>query len=261
MKFIDSHCHLLQTAAKSGRNVAELLDEAREASVHGCLNIATTIEDATLARSWYQEGRLWLTAGVHPLNLDDDPQWKSKLPHLLEDGVYCAVGETGLDYHYHKEQEARAKQRQAFAAHLELARTTARPVIVHCRDAFPDVMAMVRDADMPEGHVVIHCFSEDARAAEAFLEAGCTLSFSGIVTFRNAESIRDAVQVTPLERLLVETDSPYLAPVPHRGKINRPAWVVRVAETIAQVKEQPLDTVARQTTANFERVFGVELAR
>jgi TatD DNase family protein len=163
-----------------------------------------------------------------------------------------AIGETGLDYHY--EPEAAELQRQSFNLHLEAAKITDKPVIVHTREARADTLALLREAALPQAGV-LHCFTEDWEMAKAALDIGFYISLSGIVTFRNADALREVARKVPADRLLVETDSPYLAPIPHRGKPNLPQYVREVAEFLAMVRGESFEALAEQTTANFKRLF------
>jgi TatD DNase family protein len=163
-----------------------------------------------------------------------------------------AIGETGLDYHY--EPEAAELQRQAFRLHLEAARVTGKPVIVHTREARADTLALLREAALPQAGV-LHCFTEDWEMARAALDLGFYISLSGIVTFRNADALREVARQVPADRLLVETDSPYLAPVPYRGKPNLPQYVREVAEFLAELRGVEYEVFARQTTENYLRLF------
>jgi len=191
--------------------------------------------------------------GVHPLDLE--PGAEPALDWLLGELAHpkvVAIGETGLDYHY--EPESAALQQASFRLHLEAARITGKPVIVHTREARADTLALLREAALPQAGV-LHCFTEDWEMAKAALDIGFYISLSGIVTFRNAEALRDVARQVPADRLLVETDSPYLAPVPHRGKPNLPQYVREVAEYLAVLRGVSYETLAEQTSSNFKRLF------
>ena len=164
-----------------------------------------------------------------------------------------AIGETGLDYHWHK--DAPEWQRERFRTHIRAARATGKPLVIHTRSAAEDTLRLMREEKAGEAGGVMHCFTESWEVAEAALELGFYISFSGIVSFRNAKELKEVARRVPLDRLLVETDSPYLAPVPHRGKTNEPGWVVHVAEEIARLRELPLAQVEQATTDNFFRLF------
>lgn len=191
--------------------------------------------------------------GVHPLDLE--PGAEPALDWLLGELAHpkvVAIGETGLDYHY--EPESAALQQASFRLHLEAARITGKPVIVHTREARADTLTLLREAALPQAGV-LHCFTEDWEMAKAALDIGFYISLSGIVTFRNAEALRDVARQVPADRLLVETDSPYLAPVPHRGKPNLPQYVREVAEYLAVLRGVSYESLAEQTSSNFKRLF------
>ncbi|MBC8653387.1 YchF/TatD family DNA exonuclease, partial [Providencia vermicola] len=164
-----------------------------------------------------------------------------------------ALGETGLDYYY--QQENAALQQESFRQHIRIGRAVNKPVIVHTRAAQKDTLTILREEQVSECGGVLHCFTEDKATASELLDLGMYISFSGIVTFRNAEQIREAARIVPLDRILVETDSPYLAPVPHRGKENQPAYVRDVAEYMAVLKGVSVEQMAEITTQNFNRLF------
>jgi TatD DNase family protein len=168
-----------------------------------------------------------------------------------------ALGETGLDYFYQKDNIP--LQQESFRQHIRIGRDLNKPVIVHTRDARDDTLAILREENAQDCGGVLHCFTEDLPTAKALLDLGFYISFSGIVTFRNAEPLREVARYVPLDRMLVETDSPYLAPVPHRGKENQPAYVRDVAEYLAVLKGVSLENLAQATTANFSRLFHIEL--
>lgn len=167
-----------------------------------------------------------------------------------------ALGETGLDYYY--QQENAALQREIFREHIRIGRQVNKPVIVHTRSAREDTLSILKEENVQDCGGVLHCFTEDKETATALLDLGMYISFSGIVTFRNAEQIREVARIVPLDRILVETDSPYLAPVPHRGKENQPAYVRDVAEYMAVLKGVSVEELAQQTTRNFAKLFHIQ---
>ncbi|WP_312183139.1 YchF/TatD family DNA exonuclease, partial [Pantoea sp. CTOTU46764] len=175
-----------------------------------------------------------------------------------EDRV-VALGETGLDYFY--QQETKAQQQASFREHIRTGIALNKPIIVHTRDAREDTLAILREEQVEKCGGVLHCFTEDKETAAKLLDLGFYISFSGILTFRNAEQIRDAARYVPLDRMLVETDSPYLAPVPHRGKENQPAFTRDVADYMAVLKGVDIDTLAAATTENFSRLFHIPMSR
>jgi TatD DNase family protein len=252
---IDSHCHLdrLDLAAHGG-SLDAALDAARAAGVGHFLCIGVSADNAATVKNLAERyADVDCSVGVHPLDLE--PGAEPALDWLLGELVHpkvVAIGETGLDYHY--EPESAALQQASFRLHLEAARITGKPVIVHTREARADTLALLREAALPQAGV-LHCFTEDWEMARAALDIGFYISLSGIVTFRNAEALREVARQVPADRLLVETDSPYLAPVPHRGKPNLPQYVREVAEYLAVLRGVSYETLAEQTSDNFKRLF------
>lgn len=252
---IDSHCHLdrLDLAAHGG-SLDAALDAARAAGVGHFLCIGVSADNAATVKSLAERyPDVDCSVGVHPLDLE--PGAEPALDWLLGELAHpkvVAIGETGLDYHY--EPESAALQQASFRLHLDAARITGKPVIVHTREARADTLALLREAALPQAGV-LHCFTEDWEMAKAALDIGFYISLSGIVTFRNAEALREVARQVPVDRLLVETDSPYLAPVPHRGKPNLPQYVREVAEYLAVLRGVSYETLAEQTSSNFKRLF------
>lgn len=257
MLLVDSHCHL-DSLDYSQRDIESVLSQAEQNEVKFCLCVATTL-------SGYQHIKTWLapyqnvafSCGVHPLNLDDEPFDVALFKQLAADKNVVGLGETGLDYYY--QQDNALVQQQAFREHIRLGRELNKPIIVHTRSAKDDTLAILKEEKVLSG--VLHCFTEDLETAKQLLDMGFYISFSGIVTFRNAEQLREVARYVPLDRMLIETDSPYLAPVPYRGKENQPAYVREVAEYLSVLKNIPLDTLAQQTTLNFSQLFQVDMHR
>ncbi|KHL67739.1 TatD family hydrolase [Pseudomonas flexibilis] len=258
---VDSHCHLdrLDLAAHGG-SLDAALQAARERDVGHFLCIGVSAANAATVRELSQRyGDVDCSVGVHPLDLQ--PGAEPALDWLLAELAHphvVAIGETGLDYHY--EPEAAELQQASFRLHLQAARITGKPVIVHTRAAREDTLTLLREADLPQAGV-LHCFTEDWDMARAALDLGFYISLSGIVTFRNADMLREVARQVPADRLLVETDAPYLAPMPHRGKPNLPQYVREVAEFLAELRSVPYATLAEQTTANFRRLFPLARVR
>ena len=252
---IDSHCHLdrLDLSAHGG-SLDAALAAARSRGVGHFLCIGISADNAAAVKALSERyADVDCTVGVHPLDLQ--PGLAPALDWLLSELNHphvVAIGETGLDYHY--EPEAAELQRQAFRLHLEAAQITGKPVIVHTREARADTLSLLREAALPQAGV-LHCFTEDWPMAKAALDLGFYISLSGIVTFRNADALREVARQVPADRLLIETDAPYLAPVPHRGKANLPQYVREVAEFLAPLRGVDVDTLAQQTTQNFQRLF------
>lgn len=252
---IDSHCHLdrLDLSAHGG-SLDAALAAARVRGVGHFLCIGISADNAAAVKALSERyADVDCTVGVHPLDLQ--PGVAPALDWLLAELNHphvVAIGETGLDFHY--EPEAAELQRQAFRLHLQAAQLTGKPVIVHTREARADTLALLREAALPQAGV-LHCFTEDWPMAKAALDLGFYISLSGIVTFRNADALRDVARQVPADRLLIETDAPYLAPIPHRGKPNLPEYVRDVAEFLAPLRGVDVDTLAEQTTQNFQRLF------
>ncbi|PSN09814.1 metal-dependent hydrolase [Siccibacter turicensis] len=260
MFLVDSHCHLdgldYQTLHHS---VDDVLAKAAARDVNFFLAVATTLPGYTAMRELIgQRENVAFSCGVHPLNQDEeyDPETLREL--AAHEGV-VALGETGLDYFY--TPETKERQQQSFRHHIRIGRELNKPVIVHTRDAREDTLSILREEKVTDCGGVLHCFTEDRETAGKLLDMGFYISFSGIVTFRNAEQLRDAARYVPLDRLLVETDSPYLAPVPHRGKENQPAYVRDVAEYMAVLKGVSVDELAAATTENFATLFHIDPSR
>lgn len=261
--FIDSHCHLsMQELAEQRQSVLEAMSRAK---VQGALNVCTTLEefDSILAVTQQEQGpQLWASVGVHPQNEGVIEPSVDDLVRCTQHKKVVAIGETGLDYYWNKENKTAADwqwQRDRFKVHLEAALLTELPIIIHTREASEDTLSILHETWLRSGKKlkgVFHCFTETQAVAEAALAMGFYISFSGILTFKNAQDLRTVAQNTvPLERLLIETDSPYLAPVPHRGKVNQPSWVVYVAQELAKLKNLSLEQIANQTSQNFFELF------
>ncbi|MGO3058056.1 MAG: TatD family hydrolase [Halomonas sp.] len=254
--FVDSHCHLDRLSEHThGGDIAATLNAARAADVSQFLAVAVTLDDmpglAAIAR---EHADVAISAGLHPLHTPKQEPSVSDIQEAAERYGAVAIGETGLDYHYQDSVSA-VVQHERFKRHLVAARELELPVIVHTREAKEDTLALLRDHSNPRVGGVLHCFTEDLDMAREAVRLGFYISLSGIITFNNAASLRELARQLPLDRLLIETDSPYLAPVPYRGKPNEPAWVVEVAECIAKERGVSVDEVAMQTTANFYQLF------
>ena len=252
---IDSHCHLVYEGLAERQE--EVLDAARARGVGGFLNISTRQRewDAVIAVA-ERHSDVWATVGVHPHEADAHPDLGAAA--LVEGAQHprvIAIGECGLDYYYDKSD--RAAQRERFAAHIDAARHTKLPLVIHTRDAEQDT-GDILDSAVREGGVtgVLHCFTGSAELARRGLDLGFYVSLSGIVTFKNAQDLQDIAKWLPADQMLVETDSPFLAPVPNRGKVCEPAFVADTAAFVAELRGEPLDQLAKTTTANFFRLFG-----
>ena len=256
---IDSHCHLDRLdLTRFGGNLTGVLEAALANGVTRLLSVATDLESwPALARLTEPYPQIALSVGVHPSEESRRAPTVAELATLGGKERVVAIGETGLDY-YHG-HESKQRQQEWFCIHIAAARELGKPLIVHTRDAREDTLRILADEGAAEVGGVLHCFTEDWDMAARALELNFYVSFSGIVTFKNAKPIQDAARRMPADRILVETDSPYLAPVPHRGKPNHPAWVRHVAQFIADLRGESLEQVAAMTTANYSRLFGVDV--
>ncbi|MAT52348.1 MAG: hydrolase TatD [Porticoccaceae bacterium] len=255
---VDSHCHLDRIdLEKAGRSLDQILVSAKDRGVTRFLSIATDLTSSERLLSLGQSyAEVYTSVGVHPLQDAAQPvPGVEELARLSDNDKVIAIGETGLDNHY--AAETAEWQRASFISHLKAAREVAKPVIVHTRDARAETLALIREHGSRESAGILHCFTESWDMAEAALALNFYISFSGIVTFRNAEGLREVVRKVPLDRILVETDAPWLAPVPHRGQQNEPAYVVEVAEQVAALKGLSLEAFAKQSSENFDRLFGL----
>ncbi len=252
--FVDSHCHLDFPELRD--DLTRVLDAMRDNDVTHALCIAVEMDAwPTVHAIARAHPNLYATVGVHPDYVDTaEPTEAVLVAHAAQDKI-VAIGETGLDYY--RETGDLGWQRERFRTHIRAARTAGRPLVIHTRAAAADTLAIMREERAGDVGGVMHCFTETWAFAEQALELGFHVSFSGIVTFKNAGELKDVARRVPLDRMLIETDSPYLAPVPHRGKRNQPAWVRHVAEEIARLRELPLETIADATSANFFRLFGI----
>jgi TatD DNase family protein len=252
VKLVDSHCHLDDSKFDDDRE--QVIERARAAGVERMLAIGTGDGPPDLevaVRLAERHPFIYATIGVHPHDASKATEETfARLRELATHPKVLAIGEIGLDYHYHF--SPRDVQRSVFERQLALAAETARPIVIHTREAWDDTLAQIRG--LPHGGIM-HCFTGDAAQARQALDRGFHLSFGGVLTFPKAESVREAARLTPDERLLVETDCPYLAPVPHRGKRNEPAFMVETVRRLAEVRGSSPEQIAELTTANFERLF------
>ncbi len=256
--YVDSHCHL------SFPELRERLPEIRaamaQAQVDRALCICTTLEEFdTVHQLATSHDNFWASVGVHPDNEGVTEPDLDTLLALAAKPRVVAIGETGLDY-YRLNGRSIADmewQRERFRVHIRAGRQTGLPLVIHTRSASDDTLAILREEGAGEAKGVFHCFTETEAVARAALDLGFYISFSGILTFRNAEDLRAVARFVPLDRCLIETDSPYLAPVPYRGKTNNPSYVPYVAAQIAALKGCSAEEVGRATSANFERLFAV----
>ena len=260
--YVDSHCHL--SFPELSARIDEIRREMAAAQVDRALCICTTLEEFDAVHALAQRhDNFWCSAGVHP---DEEGVREPSLDDLLALAAkpkVVAIGETGLDYYRlgGRSIEQMEWQRERLRVHVRAARAARLPLVIHTRSASDDTLAILREEGADEAHGgfggVFHCFTETEAVARAALDLGFHISFSGILTFKTAADLREVARFVPLDRCLIETDSPYLAPVPFRGKTNSPAYVPYVAQQIAALKGVPVETIAEATTRNFERLFGV----
>ncbi len=262
--FVDSHCHL--TFPELAAMLPDIRQAMADAQVDRALCICTTLEEFEAVHALaLRYDNFWASVGVHP---DNEGVTEPDLDDLLRRGALprvVAIGETGLDYYQMEERKGGRTvadmewQRERFRTHIHAARQIGKPLVIHTRAASGDTIAILKeegeDGSAGAAGGVFHCFTETAQVARAALDLGFYISFSGILTFKSAQDLRDVAAFVPLDRLLIETDSPYLAPVPYRGKTNNPSYVPYVAQQIAQLRAMPVEAVAQATSRNFERLF------
>ncbi|CCQ12174.1 Putative deoxyribonuclease YcfH [Pseudoalteromonas luteoviolacea B = ATCC 29581] len=253
---VDSHCHLDRLDwDKLGLDLDEVLNKARKKQVEHFLCVSVTLDQfPSMLEKIAHYADVSASCGVHPLDQKFELD-KAKLIDLASHQKVVAIGETGLDYYY--SQETKQVQQASFVGHIEVANTLHKPLIIHTRDAKEDTINLMRAHKASQCGGVLHCFTEDLEMAKKALDLGFYISISGIVTFKNAKALQDVVKYLPLDRLLIETDSPYLAPVPHRGKTNQPAYVEDVAYFIADLKGLSFEQLAKATTDNFYNLFKI----
>ena len=251
MSLIDSHCHLNYPGLVEDE--AGVLSRARERGVKGFLNISTRQREwGDVVAAAERHTDVWATIGVHPHEADQHPDVDAaSLETAAAHPRVIALGECGLDYHYDKSDHT--AQQDRFRAHIQAARSTGLPIVIHTRDAEEDTVAILREEQGVTG--VLHCFAGSRWLAEQGLELGLAISLSGIVTFKNARDLQETAKVVPDDKLLVETDAPFLAPVPNRGKPCEPAFVADTAAFVAQLRGVSADELARKTSENFFRLF------
>lgn len=251
---IDSHCHL--DFEQLNDQLPQVLARMHDEGVAGCVTISTRVRQFDKIKAIAEaHDKIWCSVGTHPHNADEETEVTAdELIALAQHPKCVAIGEAGLDYHYdYGSPDAQAK---GFRRHIEAARQTGLPLVIHTRSADADT-ARILEEETRNGAFpfILHCFSSGAELARRGLDLGGYVSFSGILTFKNAEEIREVARFVPDDRLLVETDAPYLAPVPHRGQSNEPSYVVHTARKLAETRDMSFEQIARLTTANFARLF------
>lgn len=255
IQYTDSHCHLnaLKLQAYEG-GLSQAIAEARARGVANMLSVCTSVSDfpGILSMAEAYEN-IWASVGVHPLDLDRGQSGVDELVKLALHRKVVAIGETGLDFHY--SAETKDDQVKSFIQHLQAGEKSGLPVIVHTREAKSETIELLKSYACRTSVGVLHCFTEDVAMAKKALDFGFYISLSGIVTFKNAEQLREVARYVPDDRLLIETDSPYLAPIPYRGRPNEPKFVVEVGNFIADLRNTSHDALAQLTTDNFFKLF------
>ncbi|BBB23258.1 TatD DNase family protein [Abyssogena phaseoliformis symbiont OG214] len=254
MQIVDSHCHLDRVDLSAfGGSVERMLAHAKGLSVTQflcvCIDLEHFDEVLSLVKNYSQ---IYGSVGVHPCELEGKDPSVEELLALAEHDKIIAIGETGLDY-FHVEKDTADWQRNRFRRHIKASNQSGKPMIIHTRNAKKDTIAIMQAEKAEQG--VMHCFSEDWETAKAALDLGFFISFSGIITFKSAQDLREVAKKVPRDRLLVETDSPYLTPIPYRGKPNSPAYSYYVAEKLAEIRDVSINDIANTTTNNFEQLF------
>ncbi|MBV8454727.1 MAG: TatD family hydrolase [Deltaproteobacteria bacterium] len=257
MDLVDSHCHLADERLRD--DASEIITRARLAGVRTIISIGAIDPIATdrLTVELAERNRdIYAVVGVHPHDASACSEARiAELRELAASPRVVAIGESGLDFHYmHSPQQA---QEASLRRHLALAAELDKPIVIHCRDAEERLAAIVRETGMPPRGGVVHCFTGNAASARTFLALGFYISFSGILTFRNAVQVREAALLVPIERVMVETDAPYLAPEPYRGQRNEPAYVIRTLEVLARIRGVHTDVLAQAIAQNTRRLFGL----
>ena len=255
MTFVDSHCHI--NFPDLVINIDDVLAQMRQNDVVSALCVSVNLADFPQVLALAEQyPHIYASAGVHPDYEDVEEPDVARLVALATHPKVIAIGETGLDYYRLKGDLE--WQRARFRTHIRAARASGKPLIIHTREAAADTLRIMAEENAAEASGVMHCFTESWEVAEAALAMNFYISFSGIVTFKNAKQLKEVAQRVPLDRMLIETDSPYLAPMPHRGKLNQPAYVKHVAEEIARLRGISVDEVGQRTTENFQRLFKLE---
>jgi len=253
MQIVDSHCHI--NFKELAERLPEILSNAKLNNISHMLCVSVNLEDFPQVQQLaHQHEHIFASVGVHPCYQEVKEPSVDELVEIAKDNNIVAIGETGLDY-FRVEDQNMDWQRDRFVRHIQAAKQTNKPLIIHTRNAADDTMRILKEQGADQCRGVMHCFAEDWDVAKKALDLGFYISFSGIVTFKSATQVQDVARKCPIDRVLVETDSPYLAPVPLRGKTNEPAYVRHTAQYVADLKGMPLKELAEQTTNNFFELF------
>lgn len=255
MFLIDSHCHInMLDCNKLHKNIDDILHKAKKNNVHHVLAVSTSLNDSKKIFNTIKNKNVSYSCGVHPLN--QEKYTFSQLIALANSPKIIALGETGLDY---VKNQNKLIQIKSFRNHIRAGNFLKKPIIIHNRNAYKDIINIIKEENIETCGGVVHCFTENSSIAKKFLDIGLYISFSGIITFNNVHEIVNAVKFVPLDRLLIETDSPYLTPVPFRGKENQPAFLKYIAERVSIIKNVSLNLLSHVTKQNFCNLFNVDL--
>ncbi|BAC24242.1 ycfH [Wigglesworthia glossinidia endosymbiont of Glossina brevipalpis] len=255
MFLIDSHCHLdlLIDNNKSKNNIDDVICNAEKKNVKLILSVCISIDGFfSMKKTLNNRKNVLMSCGVHPLYIDEKYNF-NVLKNLSDKNYVVAIGETGLDFSHGKKNIY--IQKKVFIDHINISKKLKKPIIVHTRNSAKESFKILKEKNIYQSGCIIHCFTEDKNIAKMFLDIGCYISFSGIVTFNNAELIRESVKYVPLDRILIETDSPYLTPVPYRGKKNQPSYLFFIAKCISKIKKINLEQFSKITSNNFKNLF------
>ncbi|CRK85517.1 Uncharacterized deoxyribonuclease YcfH [Candidatus Providencia siddallii] len=257
MFIVDSHCHIdFLDYKKNHTNIDDVISKALSKDVKFILSVATTLQHFKKMKQLIRKrDNIVFSCGVHPLNLKTKVDFEY-LIQLAKNKKVIALGETGLDYHKGNNSKL---QQESFRKHIRIGRQLKKPIIVHSRESSKDTISILHEEKIIDCGGILHSFTEDTKTLTKLLDLGMYISFSGIITFKNAEKIRKTAMNTPLDRILIETDSPYLTPVPYRGKENQPAYTKYIAECLAVIKNVSIEKIAEITTQNFNNLFNLNV--
>ncbi|URJ31574.1 YchF/TatD family DNA exonuclease [Blochmannia endosymbiont of Camponotus modoc] len=258
MFLVDSHCHLNQLNYQDvHKNVSDVLKKAKQKGVQLVLSVSLTMSDYDdMVKLIGYRSDVVFSCGVHPTHIYNINNFDSeKLYVLSSKRNVVAIGETGLDYYHRLESDSKKKQKKAFREHIRVAKVAKKPIIVHSRDSCKDTVTLLRSEEAEECGGVLHCFSEDIDTARLLLNLNFYISFSGMITFTKSYMMQEVIKYVPSDRILLETDSPYLTPVPYRGQENQPAYIYEIAKYVASIKNINIDELAAITTSNFRTLF------
>ncbi|WMY97711.1 MAG: YchF/TatD family DNA exonuclease [Arsenophonus sp.] len=256
--FIDSHCHLNDlNHYRKYQNIQHIINKAQKKKVKYILSISTSLkEHVKIYKKINQNKNIFMSCGIHPQNVNQIDLF-NQFEFLASKKKVIALGETGLDYYI--KNNNKILQQKIFSKHIFIGKKLKKPIIIHMRKSEKDVLNILKNEKIQECGGIIHCFNSNKNVAKKMLDLGLYISFSGILTFKNAENIRQTAKTIPMDRILIETDSPYLTPVPHRGKENEPSYIIHTAKILANIKKINIDNLAKETTKNFCTLFKLKL--